>query len=231
MKKLVLVLALLVLPVSAFATGNHNNPTCPQGQHWVDTQFLNHSPWIVLGHCENDPTPPPVDLCPNIDGTQATIPEGKEIVGGVCVDIVVVPPTDVCPNIEGDQATMPEGKELVEGICVDIVETPEEPPVCSESEHLEENVCVPNETTPPVDETPSTPAPSSNGGGGGSQGGHRKCGIPGLPTCEDWVKGITTPSTSVDANVAVKLQLIDLMKQLIKLLQLKISQLPPDFKG
>ena len=60
-----------------------------------------------------------VDVCPNIEGPQASVPQGKEIVGGQCVDIVVLcidqtannvgqvlPCTyvDFCPLVLGNQA-------------------------------------------------------------------------------------------------------------------------------
>ncbi len=51
-------------------------------------------------------TQPPVDVCNNIVGNQADIPEGYISDGdGGCV----LPPVDVCNNIEGNQADMPEG--------------------------------------------------------------------------------------------------------------------------
>lgn len=34
-----------------------------------------------------DHAPKPVDVCPNIDGNQSVVPEGKQLVGGNCVDI------------------------------------------------------------------------------------------------------------------------------------------------
>ena len=60
------------------------------------------------------PVTPLTDLCPNIEGVQATVPEGKEINSdGMCVDTIVTPPTtDLCPNIEGVQATVPEGYQI-----------------------------------------------------------------------------------------------------------------------
>ncbi len=63
------------------------------------------------------PVTPPTDMCPNIEGNQESVPEGKELVEGQCVDIVT-PQTDVCPNIDGAQSTVPDGKVLVNGQCV-----------------------------------------------------------------------------------------------------------------
>ncbi len=57
------------------------------------------------------------DVCPNIDGVQAEVPDGYEIVDGNCVVIIV----DVCPNIDGTQASVPDGYELdANGDCVAI---------------------------------------------------------------------------------------------------------------
>jgi len=52
-------------------------------------------------------TPAEQDVCPNISGSQTTVPAGYTVDGsGQCV---LIPPTDVCPNIAGDQATVPAG--------------------------------------------------------------------------------------------------------------------------
>ncbi len=46
----------------------------------------------------------PPDVCPNIDGVQATVPSGlTKDAGGKCI------PIDLCPNIDGVQATVPSG--------------------------------------------------------------------------------------------------------------------------
>ena len=46
------------------------------------------------------------DVCPNLDGVQASVPTGYEQQNGNCVEQQIV---DVCPNIAGIQATMPTG--------------------------------------------------------------------------------------------------------------------------
>jgi hypothetical protein len=52
-------------------------------------------------------TPPPADLCPNISGTQTTVPAGMIVDGsGNCV---TPPPVDLCTNITGTQTTVPAG--------------------------------------------------------------------------------------------------------------------------
>jgi hypothetical protein len=76
---------------------------------------------------------PPTDVCPNIEGVQTEVPEGKvldengDCVTDVCPNVEGVqtdekdcpPPVDVCPNIEGVQTEVPEGKVLDEnGDCV-----------------------------------------------------------------------------------------------------------------
>jgi len=49
--------------------------------------------------------PPVVDVCPNIDGDQAVVPDGLVTdQNGNCI-----PPTDLCPNIDGAQDTVPLG--------------------------------------------------------------------------------------------------------------------------
>jgi hypothetical protein len=70
--------------------------------------------------------PPPVDVCPNLEGNQASVPEGYvKNEEGDCVQ-PPPPPTDVCPNIEGNQETVPQGLVKNEaGNCV----RPPDPPV------------------------------------------------------------------------------------------------------
>jgi hypothetical protein len=65
-----------------------------------------------------------------------------------------------------------------------------------------------------------TPAPKVSSGGS-SQGGHRKCGITGLPTCEEWVK--TLGQGNVGGSPSLEQQLVDLLNQLIVLLQKQIA--------
>lgn len=53
--------------------------------------------------------PPPVDVCPNVDGDQTVIPDGYELVDGQCA-LIPVPPVD--PPVCAD------GEELSNGVCV-----------------------------------------------------------------------------------------------------------------
>ena len=66
------------------------------------TKFLNFRAKV---NCPQ----PPVDVCPNIDGVQTTVPAGLvKDSNGNCVE---KPKVDVCPNIDGVQITVPEGFE------------------------------------------------------------------------------------------------------------------------
>jgi uncharacterized repeat protein (TIGR01451 family) len=75
------------------------------------------------------PEVPPTDVCPNIEGNQAEIPNGMvEDEKGNCVT-PPPPPTDVCPNIEGNQAEIPAGMVKDEGgNCVKPTTPPPPPP-------------------------------------------------------------------------------------------------------
>ena len=62
----------------------------------------------------------PVDVCENIEGNQATVPEGLELdENGNCNEPEIT--TDVCPNIEGDQAEVPDGYVLKDSGCEEVV--------------------------------------------------------------------------------------------------------------
>ena len=60
---------------------------------------------------------PVVDVCPNLEGTQSTVPSGYHLSEGQCV-LDTPPVTDVCPNIEGTQESVPSGYHLSDGQCV-----------------------------------------------------------------------------------------------------------------
>ena len=121
---------------------------------------LNKDKWYGLSHLcfatALKSTPPPVDVCPNIDGVQTTVPPGMIKDGnGNCV----TPPVDVCPNIAGVQTSVPAGMiKDASGNCVT-------PPVdvCPNIEGVQTSVpagmvkdaagnCV---TPPPTDECPN----------------------------------------------------------------------------
>ena len=84
------------------------------------------------------PEVPPTDVCPNIDGNQAEIPNGMvEDEQGNCVT-PPPPPTDVCPNIDGNQGTVPDGYQIVDGQCVLIPPPPTD--VCPNLDGVQETV-------------------------------------------------------------------------------------------
>ena len=88
----------LTLPYNAVFghAGHFNEDGTPNAGHEQDH----------LGPCQAPP--PPTDVCPNIGGNQADVPEGMvKDEQGNCV--TSLPPTDVCPNIDGNQATVPTG--------------------------------------------------------------------------------------------------------------------------
>ena len=88
----------LTLPYNAVfgQAGHFNEDGTPNAGHEQDH----------LGPCQAPP--PPTDVCPNIGGNQAEVPEGMvKDEEGDCV--TPPPPTDVCPNIDGNQATVPAG--------------------------------------------------------------------------------------------------------------------------
>ena len=65
-------------------------------------------------NCSTATDPDPVDVCPNLDGDQATLPDGYEFDElDQCV-LINEDPVDVCPNLDGDQATLPDGYEFDE---------------------------------------------------------------------------------------------------------------------
>ena len=88
----------LTLPYNAVFghAGHFNEDGTPKAGHEQDH----------LGPCQAPP--PPTDVCPNIGGNQADVPEGMvKDEQGNCV--TSPPPADVCPNIDGNQATVPTG--------------------------------------------------------------------------------------------------------------------------
>ncbi|MBP9821623.1 MAG: hypothetical protein KBC98_01930 [Candidatus Pacebacteria bacterium] len=58
------------------------------------------------------------DLCPNLTGSQPTIPAGYELVNGQCTLILV----DLCPDIRGIQTALPLGYQLIDGQCIPSVD-------------------------------------------------------------------------------------------------------------
>jgi hypothetical protein len=64
---------------------------------------------------------PAIDMCPNIEGAQAAVPEGKQVDNsGNCVDIPP-PPVDVCTNLDGVQTEVPSGYTADGSVCTPVV--------------------------------------------------------------------------------------------------------------
>lgn len=82
----------------------------------------------VDGLQEEDP-PTTTDVCPNLEGDQASVPGGYELIEGQCVP-VQEEPEDVCPNLDGLQAAVPDGYYIDQaGQCVVEDNPPIDPPV------------------------------------------------------------------------------------------------------
>lgn len=98
----------------------------------------------VVKQCE------PVDVCPNIDGVQATVPEDKVLVEGACVDIVPPPLTcDTGFHVSGESCVQDE--------------------VATSTPPVDEGTSTP----PTIQENPNNPQPNQTGGG--HPGGIRHC--------------------------------------------------------
>ncbi|MDQ3161924.1 MAG: hypothetical protein M3Q92_03710, partial [Actinomycetota bacterium] len=85
--------------------GRDEDDSLAAGQNWDAAHIL-----IYENGCAALP-PAPVDVCPNLEGMQESVPAGMvKNEAGNCVPLVVpVPVTDVCPNIAGDQSSVPAG--------------------------------------------------------------------------------------------------------------------------
>jgi len=139
----------------------------------------------------------PKDVCPNIDGAQATVPAGRVLVDGAC--IVLVTETDVCPNLDGTQTTVPAGTTLVNGACVVVAG---ELDVCANIDGsqttvpagmtVNEGVCAATNTTitpPPPGPVAGVTAPPADTGTTAPAGGGP-------------VAGVTAPPAGMDAETA-----------------------------
>lgn len=88
--------------------------------HFYSGKLAEATQTFTVNACDVPP-PPPVDMCPNLDGNQIEVPTGYSLVEGNCVeDVIEIPPVDVCSNIEGNQETVPEGLESNDGQCTEI---------------------------------------------------------------------------------------------------------------
>lgn len=77
--------------VGDYAATCHNSQNAKDGDRGT---FSLKRPGTLL--------PPPVDVCPNIEGVQTTVPAGKQLVNGLCVDIVVPPTTVAWCHVSDD---------------------------------------------------------------------------------------------------------------------------------
>jgi len=120
--------------------GNHwdyANKITVDDHDWVLHHYAGKN-WDAAGQViwNNDCEVPPVDLCTNLEGIQAEMPQGYEDPDQdkVCTEI----PVDLCCNLEGIQAEMPQGYEDPDQdkICTEI------PPVdlCSNLEGNQETM-------------------------------------------------------------------------------------------
>lgn len=92
-------------------SSNYEHPPCTTDNAPANVTVLNS---YKKKKCQ-----PPVDVCPNIEGNQATVPEGlvKDNEGN-CVE--QPPVVDVCENLEGNQTTAPAGTHINDkGACVE----------------------------------------------------------------------------------------------------------------
>jgi len=132
--------------------GNHS------GDSWPSFTFDGVTyPGQGSGSCQT--TPPPEDVCPNLEGTQSEVPEGYILDDGECVE---EPPeeTDVCPNLEGIQSEVPDGYILSDGQCV------QNPPDEDECPNLEGvQAAVPQGLIISQDGDCEVPPPPRGGGG------------------------------------------------------------------
>lgn len=162
------------------------------------TGHLGHGD--TRGPCQE--TPPPVDVCPNLDGNQSEVPEGyvlgeDENGRPACVkdEEPPPPPVDKCSNIEGNQSEVPAGYHVVEDengrpVCVKDETPPPPTDVCPNIPGVQTQG--PCETPPTHDCKPANPD--------GSLGG--KDGIPGNDDCA--ADPVTPPpTTSTPPTVAV----------------------------
>ncbi len=122
---------------------------------------------FMLGGKKCHTPPPPVDVCPNIDGMQTEVPDGYvKDANGNCV--VITTDTDVCPNIDGMQTEVPDGYvKDANGNCVVITTDTD---VCPNIDGMQKEVPAGYERDQDgncVLKTKTTPAPTQPVGKGG----------------------------------------------------------------
>jgi hypothetical protein len=125
-----------VIPPFSFSDKKGSDGSLAAGQNW---NSANAAMYANGCRAAGSP-PPPTDVCPNIQGTQATVPSGmSKDAAGNCV----TPPTDVCPNIEGIQSAVPTGMTKdASGNCVTVVTLTPQPPTTVTIEKVVVNTMV-----------------------------------------------------------------------------------------
>ena len=105
----------------------------PQGKN-LDTVWGGYTGAEILANgCSLPTPPPPTDVCANIDGDQAEVPEGYTEDDGECTPPEVI---DVCTNIDGDQSEVPEGYTEDDGEC----SPPDDDDVCTNIDGVQTEV-------------------------------------------------------------------------------------------
>jgi hypothetical protein len=147
--------------------------SCPPGQH---PELGQGTPVCV----PNAPPPPPVvDVCPNIPGAQATMPDGKQLVDGQCVDIPPPAPkkVDWC---HVDSADKEQDLNITQQ-AIDSAHAGHTRDYAGKCDGRTTHVTTPTPPTPPGGGTPGTPnnptpptTPPGNGGGNGNGNGNGK---------------------------------------------------------
>jgi hypothetical protein len=98
-----------------------------------------------------DKTPPPADVCPNLPGAQAEVPEGYELVGGDCVPL----PPDTTPPAAPSASVSQCEYSLVEDYClVPVVEVDVEWDAVADADHY--NVFINGTEQPDTTSTSAT---------------------------------------------------------------------------
>lgn len=105
-----------IIPPFSWIDNRGNLRTYP-GRN-LDTMFDGVSGSTILANgCAAPKQPEPVDVCPNIEGLQDTVPEGYIVNdAGACAP--AGQETDVCPNLPGDQSVIPDGYVMSSRDCV-----------------------------------------------------------------------------------------------------------------
>ena len=120
MLNLLLLCCFALLSATAVFADNDNQPIChvppgnPAAAHIIypdDSSYdahVAHGDFIVDAENPCPPQNEQEDVCPNIEGDQASLPDGYHFDdAGNCVENEE--PVDVCDNLDGNQASVPDG--------------------------------------------------------------------------------------------------------------------------